>query len=100
MHGDKQCTDWADMLTSQVGSCDDSLSEVPGYSHYALCHIQPSARVFTIIIVTLKKRTINLSEMGGKEDFRLFSNAQLAPDQLRYLQIFFFSVLNNEFNFL
>ena len=90
MHGDKQCTDWADMLTSQVGSCDDSLSEVPGYSHYALCHIQPSAWVFTIItIVTLKKRTINLSEMGGKEDFRLFSNAQLAPDQLRYLQIFF-----------
>ena len=90
MHGDKQCTDWADMLTFQVGSCDDSLSEVPGYSHYALCHIQPSAWVFTIItIVTLKKRTINLSEMGGKEDFRLFSNAQLAPDQLRYLQIFF-----------
>lgn len=78
------------MLTSQVGSCDDSLGEVPGYSHYALCHIQPSASVFTIItIVTLKKRTINLSEMGGKEDFRLFSNAQLAPDQLRYLQIFF-----------
>ena len=37
----------------------------------------------------LEKRTINLSEMGGKEDFRLFSNAQLAPDQLRYLQIFF-----------
>ena len=80
MHGDKQCTDWADMLTSQVGSCDDSLSEVPGYSHYALCHIQPSARVFTIItIVTLKKEPSIYLKWGVRRilDFSAMPNWHL-----------------------
>ena len=58
----------------------------------SLCTLSHSAKCMSVYNHNnchLEKRTINLSEMGGKEDFRLFSNAQLAPDQLRYLQIFF-----------